>query len=47
MNKYKYIGKIDVELQGIGIVTPNQTVETEMVIDHPLFEAVKDKPAKK
>jgi len=47
MNKYKYTGTIEIELQGVGIVAPDQVIETKAVINHPLFEVVKEKPAKK
>lgn len=35
---YKYTGTIEVNVPGIGVVRPHQTVKTDAVINHPLFE---------
>lgn len=45
MKQYKYTGAIDIEMQGIGVVKPNQIVEAKE-IDHPLFKVVDAKEAK-
>ena len=40
MKQYKYTGAIDIEVQGIGIVEPNQVIEVED-FNHPLFKEIK------
>lgn len=42
MNKYKYFGKISVNLIGYGKVSPKEIIETEQVISHPLFKPYKE-----
>lgn len=34
---YKYIGEIEIEISGIGLVKPGQVVESKSEINHPLF----------
>lgn len=36
--QYKYTGKTTVAIAGVGIVQAGQTVETDKVINHPLFK---------
>lgn len=40
MAKYKYIGKVEVVIYGVGVVKPGEDVETEVEINHPDFEEV-------
>jgi hypothetical protein len=43
MKKYKYQGKTEIVLAGYGVVSPGQIIETEAVINHPLFREIKTK----
>jgi len=45
MKQYKYIGKTEVEMQGFGVIKPDQIIEADF-IDHPLFKPVEAKEAK-
>lgn len=45
MNVYKHIGTEPVELLGVGIVKPGETIETERVIVNVNFEKVSVKKA--
>ena len=38
--KYKYTGKIEVSVLGVGVVKPGDEVDTEIEINHPDFEEV-------
>ena len=49
-NIYKYIGKIDIAIPNLGVVKPDETIETSLEINHPLFKKtylVKNKKNKK
>lgn len=50
MKKYRFLGKESVEIYGLGIVQPDQIVETGKEINNPLFKLVEnskeDKPKK-
>jgi len=39
-NIYKYIGKIPVLLPALGEIQPDETVETNLTIDNPLFKKI-------
>jgi hypothetical protein len=45
--QYKYVGKVDTIIYGIGIIRPGQIVETEKVINNPLFQVVRNKKRSK
>lgn len=36
--RYKYTGENDVVIQGVGIVKVGDVINTEIEINHPLFE---------
>ena len=42
IKKYKYQGSTPINLSGYGRVEPNQIIETELEINHPLFRVVKE-----
>jgi hypothetical protein len=46
MNKYKYFGKIPVNLSGYGLVNPKEVIETDLVVNHPLFKVYREIPEK-
>lgn len=41
MFKYKYLGTEEIDLIGYGPVKPDEVIETEAPVNHPLFEPVK------
>lgn len=38
MHKWHYTGEQEVELVGYGLVQPDETIETNLAINHPEFE---------
>lgn len=38
MAKYKYLGKVEVVIDGVGIVKPGDEIDTKVEINHPDFE---------
>lgn len=46
MYKYKYQGKTAIMLPRYGLVTPNETIEVNFVINNPLFREVKNRKKK-
>jgi len=47
MYKYKYLGAEEVSVEGVGLVKPGDTVESETEINNPLFESVGGESKKK
>ena len=47
MFKYKYIGTSEVSVEGVGLVKPGETVESEVEINKPEFEPVGENKKKK
>lgn len=45
--QYIYIGKVETNLNGFGIVKPNQQITVDFFINHPLFVAEKKAEEKK
>jgi len=45
--KYKYQGTVQTNLVGYGIVQPGETIETDLIINNPLFRELKSKKEKK
>lgn len=45
MFKYQYIGKIPVEVKGVGLVRPEYIFKTDVAIIHPNFVRLDNKPA--
>jgi hypothetical protein len=46
MRTYKYIGQIQVNLPNYGIVYPDQTITTNIIINHPYFVKQEDEVKK-
>lgn len=45
--KYKYQGKVAVNLAGYGLVNPREEIEVDFEVNNPLFRLVKEKISKK
>jgi hypothetical protein len=40
--KYQYTGDIEVSIDGVGVIQPQQVFETDVVIDNPLFQEIQN-----
>jgi hypothetical protein len=47
MRTYQYIGQVEVQLNGFGIVKPNEKIFVDFEINHPLFIVEKIQVEKK
>ena len=39
---YRYIGEVEIHLNGYGMVKPGQEIKSVVAINHPLFVEVKE-----
>lgn len=42
MSKYKYVGTVEIVILNM-VVKPGQTIDTDKIINHPLFQVVHNK----